>query len=108
MKFRYRIDLLRKLACLKGNEVVLEMCCGTGDHLLALQNEFKKGIGIDFSPEMIRNAVSRISPSDQIIDLSFRVDDATLLQSIDNESIDVAICVGSLEHIPDKKDVFPQ
>jgi predicted TPR repeat methyltransferase len=52
----YRLALIRDCAHFQPLDVVLEISCGNGLHLLALANAFDRGIGIDLSPEMLRVA----------------------------------------------------
>lgn len=103
---RYRSKLLIREACLQGNETLVEIGCGTGDHILGVGKEVQKRIGVDFSPEMIRRANTRILGTELTSSISFQVDDATRLKTISDSSVDVVFCVGSLEHIPDKAAVF--
>jgi 2-polyprenyl-6-hydroxyphenyl methylase/3-demethylubiquinone-9 3-methyltransferase len=47
---------VRSLARPRPTDVVLDVGCGNGDHLLALGPELDRGIGIDISPGMIELA----------------------------------------------------
>ncbi len=99
---RYRARLLRRWARLDGDELVVEIGCGTGDHILSLAKRCASGVGVDFSSAMIRRARER-APDGKV---SFRVDDATRLETFGRAEADVVVCVGSLEHVPDKRAVF--
>ena len=103
---KYRVGLLKKETLIRESDVILEVCCGPGDHLMALAEFARTGVGIDFSPGMIEVAGSRILKKELHEKIVFRVDNAIRLDSLENESVDKAICVGSLEHIPDKAAVI--
>jgi ubiquinone/menaquinone biosynthesis C-methylase UbiE len=103
---KYRIDILKKEALITGNDVVLELCCGTGDHIMALAEIAGGGVGIDFSPNMVEVANTRIIKRGLLGKVACQVDDATGLNTLASDSFDKVICVGSLEHIPDKKAVI--
>ena len=103
---KYRVGLLKKETLIRKSDEILEICCGPGDHIIALADFARRGVGIDFSPEMIQVANKRILKNELPERLVFQVDDATKLDSLDNESFDIVICVGSLEHIPDKTSVI--
>jgi SAM-dependent methyltransferase len=103
---QYRLALVRKLARPRSSDVVLDLGCGTGDHLLALGPEVVRGIGIDVSPGMIEVARTRLRNSPRTGNISFDVDDAEKLQRIADHSIDLAICIGAFEHMLDKRAVL--
>jgi ubiquinone/menaquinone biosynthesis C-methylase UbiE len=102
----YRLALLRSLARPRSTDVVLDLGCGNGHHLLALAPEVARGIGIDISPGMIELARARLRGSPCEANLTFKVDDAEELKGIANQSIDLAICIGALEHMHDKRAVL--
>src|SRR5262245_24844706 len=102
----YRLALVRNLARLRPNDVVLDLGCGNGHHLLALGPEVFRGIGIDVSPGMIELARSRLRSSPCRANLTFAVDDAEKLKGIADQSIDLAICIGAFEHMLDKRAVL--
>src|SRR5262245_18176801 len=54
----YRLAVVRHLARPQSTDVILDLGCGTGHHLLALGTEVTRGIGIDISPGMI--ALARV------------------------------------------------
>ena len=76
----YRLALVRSLARPRPTDVVLDLGCGTGHHLLALGPEVARGIGIDVSPGMIELARARLRNSPWKADLTFEVDDAEELR----------------------------
>jgi ubiquinone/menaquinone biosynthesis C-methylase UbiE len=103
---RYRVDILKKEALIRDSDVILELCCGPGDHIIALAEFARRGVGIDFSAEMVRVATARILQQGLQEKIVCQVDNAVRLDSLKNDSVDKAVCVGSLEHIPDKAAVI--
>jgi 2-polyprenyl-6-hydroxyphenyl methylase/3-demethylubiquinone-9 3-methyltransferase len=102
----YRLALVRSLAGPKASDVVLDVGCGNGHHLLALLPDIARGIGIDVSPGMIELARARLRSSPRRAKLTFEVDDAEELNAIADQSIDLAICIGAFEHMLDKRAVL--
>jgi 2-polyprenyl-6-hydroxyphenyl methylase/3-demethylubiquinone-9 3-methyltransferase len=102
----YRLALVRNLARPKPSDVVLDLGCGNGHHLLALGPEIARGVGIDVSPGMIELARARLRNSRCRANLTFEVDDAEELNGIADQSIDLAICIGAFEHMLDKRAVL--
>jgi ubiquinone/menaquinone biosynthesis C-methylase UbiE len=102
----YRLALVRSLARPRPADVVLDLGCGNGHHLLALGPEVARGIGIDLSPGMIELARARHRSSTRRANLTFEVDDAEKLKGIADRSIDLAICIGAFEHMLDKRAVL--
>src|SRR5215510_12388699 len=102
----YRLALVRSLARPRPTDVVLDLGCGPGHHLLALGPEVARGIGIDVSPGMIELARARHRSSTWRSNLAFEVDDAEELEGIADQSIDLAICIGAFEHMLDKPAVL--
>jgi ubiquinone/menaquinone biosynthesis C-methylase UbiE len=102
----YRLALVRKLARPRPADVVLDLGCGNGQHLLALGPEVARGIGIDISPGMIELARARLRKSPCRANLAFEVDNAEELKGIADQSVDLAICIGAFEHILDKRAVL--
>jgi len=97
---RYRVSLLRELAQFRGDETVLEIGCGDGMHLFAMADHFGRGIGVDISAAMIARANARNDPR-----FRFSVDLGETLATVDDASVDVVYCVGSLEHMLDQPAV---
>ena len=101
----YRVNLLKRYLRPAPHETVLDVGCGDGLHLFALDGEFGLGIGADLSPAMIDRATGAVPPA-AASRYRFVVDDAHTLSTLDEDSIDAAFCVGALEHMPDKPAVF--
>jgi 2-polyprenyl-6-hydroxyphenyl methylase/3-demethylubiquinone-9 3-methyltransferase len=85
------------------SDVVLDLGCGNGHHLLALAPEVAGGIGIDISPAMIELARARRRNSPWRAKLMFEIDNAEKLNGIADQSVDLAICIGAFEHMLDKR-----
>src|SRR6266702_3643553 len=60
---KYRLNILKKEAFIRDTDVILELCCGTGDHLMALAEVAARAVGIDLSPKMVEVANTRIVQS---------------------------------------------
>lgn len=101
-----RLNLIRKWTNPGLNDVVLDLGCGNGHHLIALHKNIGRGIGIDFSRVMIEVAKERMRKLGSNGNLSFQMDDARVLSTIGNQSIDIAMCIGSLEHMLDQGAVL--
>jgi ubiquinone/menaquinone biosynthesis C-methylase UbiE len=102
----YRLALVRNLARPRSSDVVLDLGCGNGHHLLALAPEVARGIGVDVSPGMIELARARLRNSPCGANLTFEVDNAEELNGIADQSVDLAICIGAFEHMLDKRAVL--
>lgn len=60
--WRYRsCQLVSKLASPNGNDVILDMGCGTGKQIIELSNTIKLGIGIDISEGMVIKSTENAS-----------------------------------------------
>jgi 2-polyprenyl-6-hydroxyphenyl methylase/3-demethylubiquinone-9 3-methyltransferase len=97
---------VRDLTRPRPGDVVLDLGCGNGHHLLALGPEVARGIGIDVSPGMIELARARLASLPQKANLAFAVDNAEELKGIADRSVDLAICIGAFEHMLDKRAVL--
>lgn len=103
---KYRLTLVRRVARPRPTDVVLDVGCGNGHHLLALGPEVARGIGIDISSGMIEQARANHRRSTGNGNLTFEIDDAEELKGIADQSIDLAICIGAFEHMRDKQAVL--
>jgi 2-polyprenyl-6-hydroxyphenyl methylase/3-demethylubiquinone-9 3-methyltransferase len=97
---------VRSLAQPRPTDVLLDVGCGTGHHLLALGPEVARGIGVDISPGMIELARARLRSSPSPGNLAFAVDNAEELSGVADQSVDLAICIGAFEHMLDKRSVL--
>jgi ubiquinone/menaquinone biosynthesis C-methylase UbiE len=102
----YRVNLVRTHARLRRTDVVLDVGCGNGHHLLALAPYIARGMGIDLSPGMVGVARARMCGSPWQRRLTFAVDNGEKLHEVATASVDAAICVGALEHMLDKAAVL--
>ncbi len=104
--FQYRMNLILQYAQLTIDDVLLDLGCGTGNHLLALAAHIRKGIGIDFSPKMIEMAQDNLRKHPEINNIHFQMEDAQSLSTIPDQSIDIALAVGSFRTHATKKQVI--
>ncbi len=101
----YRISLIKKYAGFRYHDEVLDIGCGNGHHLFAMDGYFRHATGIDISAGMVHAAERRMPATlDSFYD--FFVDDAQILAHVPDASKDVVLCVGALEHMPDKRAVL--
>ena len=98
---RYRVSLLREAARFGAGDTALEIGCGDGMHLFALAPSFDRGIGVDISEAMIDRANARRTGDK----FRFAVSLGEELATVGGGSVDVAYCVGSLEHMLDQPAV---
>ncbi len=102
----YRLKLIDRLLAGTYRGTLLEIGCGTGIHLFALAPKFERAIGIDLSPAMLEQAARQ----SQALGLCDKVElfpsTAETLAGVQDSSIDVALMVGVLEHVPDKRAAF--
>ncbi|MGA9770413.1 MAG: class I SAM-dependent methyltransferase [Blastocatellia bacterium] len=102
----YRIALIKQHAKPSDDDTVLDIGCGNGHHLMALANTIGRGIGIDLSPAMIEMAQASLLNSPWQNKLTFFSDNGEKLDSLVEQSIDLIICIGALEHMLDKASVL--
>jgi len=81
------------------NSRVLEVGCGTGYYGMYFADKCKEYVGIDFFPHHIEIFNTKIQQSG-ISNLSCSVGDATNLESIEDNSFDVVLCLGPMYHLP--------
>jgi 2-polyprenyl-6-hydroxyphenyl methylase/3-demethylubiquinone-9 3-methyltransferase len=102
----YRLDVIRQLIGDARRGTVLEIGCGTAIHLIDLADRFDRLMGTDASPAMI--AAARQLAEQRQVPATFSADPAEELGTVADGSVDVVLCVGSLEHMPDKARVLGQ
>lgn len=102
----YRLALIRRLLASSLGGVLLEIGCGPGVHLFPLADAFSRAIGADLSPNMIVAAetIRRTHPCAAHIELY--AEPAERLASIEDNAVDVVLCAGAFEHMPDKPAVL--
>jgi len=99
----YRLAIIRRLLLeASRGGTLLEIGCGTGIHLVPLAESFERAVGIDVSAAMVQVARRHAERSPWSGRISLRVDAAEELATVDDDSIDAALCIGTLEHILDK------
>lgn len=103
-----RIQLIMNTGNISSGDTVLDIGCGNGHHLFAIAGKIKRGVGIDFSENMIRVAQKRWEISQFKDKLSFQIDESQKLSTVEDGSIDLAICIGSFEHMLNKEIVVKQ
>jgi SAM-dependent methyltransferase len=85
------IDFLARSTGLRPGHRVLDVCCGSGRHALALARHGCRVIGVDVSVEAIVHA--RRSAEDERLAVDLRVGDVRALPT--EVRVDVAICMGN-------------
>jgi ubiquinone/menaquinone biosynthesis C-methylase UbiE len=105
---RYRLGVIDRLLQGSKRDCLVEIGCGTGLHLFALAGSFRRSHGTDLSERMIEQAerLRQQHPWGERITLS--VDPAESLASVGDAVADAVLCVGALEHMPDKAAVLRQ
>lgn len=103
----YRLSIIQSLMGGEGR-TLLEIGCGTGNHLFELEGQFESVIGTDISPVMIEKALERLRYYKNTEKFQLSVDRAETLSTVSDQSIDVVLCVGAFEHMIDKASVLFQ
>jgi SAM-dependent methyltransferase len=94
------VEVLAELCGRYRQPRVLDIGCGDGRHLRALAPRIGAGLGIDVSAVAIRAAAEAAAPFPH---LEFRVLPVEKLPATPREPFDLALFVGSLEHMADPR-----
>src|SRR5512141_3240816 len=98
---RIRLNIAAKYAE-KGN--VLDLCCGTGEHLISLAGLFKQGIGFDYSMPFIRRALqTKVTCGLQNVEF---VEGNAKRLPFPNDYFDLIYSFSALYHIPQVEKVI--
>ncbi|MGR9071930.1 MAG: class I SAM-dependent methyltransferase [Gammaproteobacteria bacterium] len=103
----YRLSVIKSLLENRGG-TLLEIGCGSGAHLFELASDYTSAAGCDLSPKMIERAEKLRRKRKDAAKFSFAEDPAEELSTVAGGSVDSVLCVGALEHMPDKEAVFRQ
>lgn len=103
---RYRLRLIRAAVRLRPDDRLLDVGCGPGNHLLPLAGEIAGGVGVDFSMGMIRAARATARQTGLQHRFHFLAARAESLPLRGPAHFSAAICIGALEHMPDKPAVL--
>lgn len=102
---QYRLHLIKKYAGFSPTDHVLDIGCGNGHHLFALDGLFGSATGTDLSAGMIHAAQQQLNTSKKS-SYQFLTDDAQQLSQLPDNHFDVVLCIGALEHMFDKSAVL--
>ena len=97
LEFHYTKKHLEGL--IKKTDRVLEIGCATGYYGFYYADKCQEYLGIDIVPDHIDLLKQKIAKS-QIKNMSCQIGDATNLNSIDDDSFDVVLCLGPMYHLP--------
>jgi ubiquinone/menaquinone biosynthesis C-methylase UbiE len=104
----YRLALIRRLLAPSFRGVLLEIGCGPGVHLFPLADAYRRVIGTDLSPRMIAAAETARGTHPSAARIELYAEPAERLASVPDETADAVLCVGALEHMPDKPAVLAE
>ncbi len=96
--FQAQIDLLLRLCAKYGRPRVLDIGCGTGQHLLCLSPAIRAGVGADISSAMVARAQANAERAGTE-NLTFVHGQATDLRSDRLGHFDIILLIGTLEHM---------
>lgn len=105
---RYRLSLIESLLSGTERNTLVEIGCGTGLHLFPLSEKYQHTIGTDLSSAMIARAEKIRQQHPHGMRVQLCVDPAETLGTVADETADAVLCVGALEHIPEKGKVLSQ
>ena len=97
--------LFEKLSLKKGNSI-LDVGCGTGNHITKLAEMFPEGnyYGIDISDSSIKEAIK--NAGQKSLKINFICDDASDAASLENNFFDVIISIYALYYVKDTQKVL--
>ena len=102
----YRIQLLQQGGNFHPDHTLLDIGCGNGHHLFAMEGLIAEAVGIDISHKMIEKAREQVAGFQGSAYRFFQSDAATL--PFEDHAFDRVICVGALEHMLDKARVLQE
>ena len=83
----------------KKTDRVLEVGCGTGYYGMFFADKCKEYVGIDLFPHHIEIFEQKIQAA-RLDNVSCKVEDATNLKGISDNSFDIVCCFGPMYHLP--------
>lgn len=86
--------------------LVVDLCCATGEHLVAFSSEIERGVGIDFSVPFVVRAACNASEK-KLENLYFAVGDGTMLPLAES-TVSTLYCFSALYQIPAVERVFSE
>ena len=99
-----KLNLVEKYANPEGS--VLDLCCGTGEHLIYLSRFFRVGKGLDFSKPFIEKA-NQNKAEYGLAQIEFMEGNARQMP-FETGSFDMVYCLASLYHIPRVDEVVSE
>lgn len=84
--------------------LIVDLCCGSGIHLLQKAGDIDRGIGIDFVSEFIDSANAKVR-DEKLSNLEFIVSDARSLL-LENNSVDLLYSLAALYVAADPLNVI--
>ena len=100
--FAVRASYLRKLCAVLGRPRVIDLGCGTGWQLIDLAECIAGGVGLDIAPGMVGQARANAASVGADISIAFHVGDSATAKTENLGRFQLAMCVGSFEHMPDQ------
>ena len=97
-----RLRLIRRLMGPRPGEVLLDLGCGPGVHLFPLAPAFRRAIGVDLSQCMIDVARTTAARRARDTRVELHAADAAQLDCLQPGSVEVVLCTGAIEHMPDQ------
>ena len=85
----------------KKDEIILDAGCGLGDSIILLADKVKKIYGVDYSEEMVKRAIKRLTKLNKTHNVEICVGDATNLGFQDNY-FDKVICMSVFQYLKDE------